>query len=72
MRPVTTEKAGRTDAHVAGIRALDAWFVEGAFGEYPARFLGDADTLIWLDVPGSRCRDWILAGGPSPSVRSTP
>lgn len=41
----------------------NAWIVEGVFGELAARFVANADEMIWLDFDWSICEQGLLARG---------
>jgi hypothetical protein len=49
---------------VADAAATPAWVIEGVFGWLAEMALPRAQTLIWLDVPWSVCRDGLRARGP--------
>lgn len=40
-----------------------SWVVEGVFGELAARYLDEAELLIWLDIEWSLCRERLQARG---------
>ena len=52
--------AGEVDRLIEQVRSEPAWVVEGVFGELVARFLDEADLLIWLDLPWAICEAGLL------------
>lgn len=40
-----------------------SWIAEGVFGELAARYLDEAELLIWLDIDWAICRERLQARG---------
>ncbi len=51
------------DSLVAKGRAGSSWIVEGVFGDLAAKFLEDADALVWLDLSWPVCEARLLQRG---------
>lgn len=48
---------------IAASKRSASWIVEGVFGELAARYLDDAELLIWLDIDWALCRERLQARG---------